>query len=69
MPTWLLRDLIQAYATDLTDLDDLGAMAGDLHVSHATLIDRLHNLGEIGYEDRVQLRTRIAKMRSSTKSF
>ena len=57
MPTWLLRDSIAAIAGQLDDLRVLSDLANSMQVSQASLIDRLYNLGELSFDERIRLRT------------
>lgn len=57
MPTWLLRDALATAAAPADDPETIKSVSASLHVSASSLIDRLYNLGEITFEDRIQLRS------------
>jgi len=57
MPAWLLRDSLSALDGDLRDLDTISHLARNLHVSTSSLIDRLHNLGELDGDERFVLKS------------
>lgn len=56
MPTWLLRDAIFSLDAPLKSEKAIRSIAARLKVSPASLVDRLYNLSELSYEDRVLLR-------------
>lgn len=56
MPTWLLRDALTHATGHADDPDTIRFVSAQLHVSVSSLIDRLYNLGEITFEERIQLR-------------
>ncbi|MCF0081151.1 ImmA/IrrE family metallo-endopeptidase [Streptomyces lomondensis] len=58
MPTWLLRDHLAQINGDIRDLETISSLAMRLHVSISSMIDRLHNLGELDVDDRFQLKAR-----------
>ena len=57
MPTWLLRDALATADSPADDPETIRSVSARLRVSASSLIDRLHNLGEITFEDRIQLRS------------
>jgi hypothetical protein len=57
MPTWLLRDALAGASAPADDPDTIKSVSARLHVSASSLIDRLYNLGEITFEDRIRLRS------------
>lgn len=57
MPTWLLRDVIAAASAPVDAPETIRHISGRLRVSASSLIDRLHNLGEITFDDRIRLRS------------
>jgi Zn-dependent peptidase ImmA (M78 family) len=57
MPTWLLRDALTSGTARADDPDTIRSVSAQLRVSASSLIDRLHNLGEITFEERIQLRS------------
>jgi Zn-dependent peptidase ImmA (M78 family) len=57
MPTWLLRDAIAAATVPVDDPETIRSVSARLKVSASSLIDRLHNLGEITFDDRIRLRS------------
>jgi Zn-dependent peptidase ImmA (M78 family) len=57
MPTWLLRDAIAAAEAPADDPDTIKTVSTQLRVSGSSLIDRLYNLDEITFDDRIRLRT------------
>jgi Zn-dependent peptidase ImmA (M78 family) len=56
MPTWLLRDALTDATARADDPDTIRLVSTQLRVSVSSLIDRLYNLGEITFEERIQLR-------------
>ncbi|MGD0603595.1 MAG: ImmA/IrrE family metallo-endopeptidase [Streptosporangiaceae bacterium] len=56
MLTWLLRDALTRGTARADDPDTIRSVSVQLRVSASSLIDRLYNLGEITFEDRIQLR-------------
>ncbi|MFJ6213249.1 ImmA/IrrE family metallo-endopeptidase [Streptomyces sp. NPDC092296] len=58
MPTWLLRDHVAQVNGDIRDLETISSLAARLHVSTSSMIDRLHNLGELDVDDRFKLKAR-----------
>ena len=57
MPTWLLRDALTRGSARADDPDTIRSVSAQLRVSASSLIDRLYNLGEITFEERIQLRS------------
>jgi len=57
MPTWLLRDALTRGTARADDPDTIRSVSAQLRVSASSLIDRLYNLGEITFEERIQLRS------------
>lgn len=57
MPTWLLRDALIGETARADDPDTIKSVSARLRVSASSLIDRLYNLGEITFEERIQLRS------------
>ncbi len=57
MPTWLLRDLLTDATAPADDPDTIRSASAKLRVSASSLIDRLYNLGEITFDDRIRLRS------------
>ncbi|MGH3248264.1 MAG: ImmA/IrrE family metallo-endopeptidase [Trebonia sp.] len=57
MPTWLLRDAITTSSAPVDDPETIRSVSTRLRVSKSSLIDRLYNLGEITFEERIQLRS------------
>jgi Zn-dependent peptidase ImmA (M78 family) len=57
MPTWLLRDALTSGTARADDPDTIRSVSAQLHVSASSLVDRLYNLGEITFEERIQLRS------------
>jgi Zn-dependent peptidase ImmA (M78 family) len=57
MPTWLLRDAMASASAPIDDPDTIRYISTRLRVSASALIDRLHNLGEITFDDRIRLRS------------
>jgi Zn-dependent peptidase ImmA (M78 family) len=56
MPTWLLRDALAAAAAPADDPETVRSISAQLRVSASSLIDRLCNLDEITFDDRIRLR-------------
>jgi Zn-dependent peptidase ImmA (M78 family) len=56
MPTWLLKDALTAAAAPADDPETIKAVSATLRVSASSLIDRLYNLDEITFDDRIRLR-------------
>jgi len=56
MPTWLLRESLNAAARPADDPEAIRTVSVQLRVSGSSLIDRLYNLGEFTFEDRIRLR-------------
>jgi Zn-dependent peptidase ImmA (M78 family) len=56
MPTWLLRDALAAANAPADDPETIRAVSAKLRVSASSLVDRLYNLGEITFDDRIRLR-------------
>ena len=56
MPTWLLRDALTSTTARADDPDTIKSVSAQLRVSVSSLVDRLYNLGEITFEERIQLR-------------
>ena len=57
MPTWLLRDALSAAGRPTEDEEVISVMSAGLRVSRSSLIDRLYNLGELTFDDRLRLRS------------
>lgn len=57
MPTWLLRDHLASLNESVRDLEVIAALAGKLHVSVSSMIDRLCNLGELDAAERFLLKS------------
>lgn len=57
MPTWLLRDALNRTALQVDDPDAIKAVSATMRVSGSSLIDRLYNLGELTFDDRIRLRS------------
>lgn len=57
MPTWLLRDTLTTATAPVDDPETIRSVSARLRVSASSLIDRLYNLGEITFEERIQLRS------------
>jgi Zn-dependent peptidase ImmA (M78 family) len=57
MPTWLLRDSLAGLTAPADDPQTIRSVSAKLHVSASSLIDRLYNLGEITFDDRIRLRS------------
>lgn len=60
MPTWLLRDALASTGWTVEDPGVIKGIAGTLRVSVSSLIDRLHNLGAVTFDDRLRLRLLFA---------
>jgi len=56
MPTWLLRDALAAANAPADDPETIRTVSASLRVSASSLIDRLYNLDEITFDDRIRLR-------------
>ncbi len=56
MPTWLLRDSLAAANAPADDPETIRTVSASLRVSASSLIDRLYNLDEITFDDRIRLR-------------
>ena len=56
MPTWLLKDALTAAAAPADDPETIRVVSTALRVSASSLIDRLYNLDEITFDDRIRLR-------------
>jgi Zn-dependent peptidase ImmA (M78 family) len=56
MPTWLLKNALAAANAPADDPDTIRAVSTALRVSGSSLIDRLYNLDEITFDDRIRLR-------------
>ena len=56
MPTWLLKDALSAAKAPADDPETIRAVSMALRVSASSLIDRLYNLDEITFDDRIRLR-------------
>lgn len=57
MPTWLLRSALRATGLPADDPRAITAVSVAIRVSGSSLIDRLHNLGELTFDDRLRLRS------------
>lgn len=57
MPTWLLRDALTQAEGQTDDPETIRAVSAALRVSRSSLVDRLYNLGELTFEDRLRLRS------------
>jgi Zn-dependent peptidase ImmA (M78 family) len=57
MPTWLLRAALATATAPADAPDTIRSVSAQLHVSASSLIDRLYNLGEITFDDRIRLRS------------
>jgi Zn-dependent peptidase ImmA (M78 family) len=57
MPTWLLRDALNATGLPAESEKAITAVSTRLRVSRSSLIDRLYNLGELTIDDRLRLRS------------
>ncbi len=57
MPTWLLRDALNLTALSADDPEAIRTMSTTMRVSGSSLIDRLFNLGELTFDDRIRLRS------------
>ncbi len=56
MPTWLLKDALAASSAPADDPETIRMVSARLRVSASSLTDRLYNLGEITFDDRIRLR-------------
>ncbi|MBS2965407.1 ImmA/IrrE family metallo-endopeptidase [Actinocrinis puniceicyclus] len=56
MPTWVLRDQVAALTAPLDTPNSILRIARNLDVSASSLVDRLLNLGELTFDDRIRLR-------------
>ena len=56
MPTWLLKDALSAAEAPADNPETIRAVSTKLRVSASSLIDRLYNLNEITFDDRIRLR-------------
>ena len=56
MPTWLLKDALSAAEAPADNPETIRAVSMTLRVSASSLIDRLYNLNEITFDDRIRLR-------------
>ena len=65
MPTWLLKDALSAVNAPADDPETIRAVSAMLRVSASSLIDRLYNLDEITFDDRIRLRAVWLPDRSS----
>ncbi len=57
MPTWLLRNALNNTALPADDPEAIKAVSAKMRVSGSSLIDRLYNLGELTFDDRIRLRS------------
>jgi Zn-dependent peptidase ImmA (M78 family) len=57
MPTWLLRNALAGATAPADDPNTIRSVSTGLRVSASSLIDRLYNLGEITFDDRIRLRS------------
>ena len=57
MPTWLLREAVTSTGLPADDLEAIAKVSAKLRVSVSSLIDRLYNLGELTFDDRIRLRS------------
>jgi IrrE N-terminal-like domain len=57
MPTWLLRDALNATGLSADSEEAIATISSRLRVSKSSLIDRLYNLGELTLDDRLRLRS------------
>ena len=57
MPTWLLRDALNLTDLPADDPEAIGMVSATMRVSGSSLIDRLLNLGELTFDDRIRLRS------------
>ncbi|WP_394812932.1 M78 family metallopeptidase domain-containing protein [Streptomyces boetiae] len=58
MPTWLLRRHVAQVNGDIGTDETVSSLASRLHVSVSSMIDRLHNLGELDEAERFRLKAR-----------
>lgn len=56
MPTWLLRDAFNAVGLPASDPGAIRSVSIKLKVSASSLVDRLYNLGELTFDERLHLR-------------
>lgn len=56
MPTWLLREHLGQLHGDVRELETISGLAARLQVSISSMIDRLHNLGELDFDERAHLK-------------
>ena len=56
MPTWLHKDALSAAEAPADNPETIRAVSMTLRVSASSLIDRLYNLNEITFDDRIRLR-------------
>lgn len=56
MPTWLLRDAFNAVGLAASDPRAIRSVSARLKVSASSLVDRLYNLGELTFDERLHLR-------------
>jgi Zn-dependent peptidase ImmA (M78 family) len=56
MPTWLLREALNAIGLPASDPNAIRSVSARLRVSVSSLVDRLYNLGELTLDERLQLR-------------
>lgn len=57
MPTWLLKEALSAAGAPIDNPETIKTVSARLRVSASSLIDRLYNLDEITFDDRIRLRT------------
>jgi Zn-dependent peptidase ImmA (M78 family) len=57
MPTWLLKEALSAAEAPIDNPETIKTVSARLRVSASSLIDRLYNLDEITFDDRIRLRT------------
>jgi Zn-dependent peptidase ImmA (M78 family) len=57
MPTWLLREATNTTALPADHPEAIRAVSAKMRVSGSSLIDRLYNLGELTFDDRIRLRS------------
>jgi Zn-dependent peptidase ImmA (M78 family) len=57
MPTWLLRDTLNQVGGHVDNPETIRAVSATLRVSRSSLVDRLFNLGELTFDDRIRLRS------------
>lgn len=56
MPSWLLREALKASELPVQHSETIGRISTTLRVSASSLVDRLHNLGELTMDERLRLR-------------